>query len=233
VSPEAPRGSARDEAERLIAAVLAAASVAARPGGSQHDGESDAGHPFTAGLGGLWSAFGFAQRLLADSALATGEAACCVCPICRLITAMRDPSPEFAERLATGAGDLATGIAGIMRAFGSRDGGPHPDVPAPRPAHPAGAAPPATPAPGPDAATPAATHPDAASPGAATPSTDAGTTPATDAGTDAAARTDAAAATLDAAAATPDADADPSGSDDVWRAATREAQASPPGRSGS
>jgi hypothetical protein len=32
---------------------------------------------------------------------------------------MRDPSPEFAERLATGVGDLATGLAGVLRAFGT------------------------------------------------------------------------------------------------------------------
>lgn len=50
---------------------------------------------------------------------ATGSAECCVCPVCRAIAAMRDPSPEFAERLATGVGDLATGLAGVLRAFGS------------------------------------------------------------------------------------------------------------------
>jgi hypothetical protein len=111
VSPAGRGGSAREEAERLVATVLAAAAMAARGGVSGDGGPA-------AGLGGLWSALGAAQRVLANPDLSTGEPACCVCPLCRLVTAMRDPSPEFAERLATGAGDVATGIAGIMRAFG-------------------------------------------------------------------------------------------------------------------
>ncbi|MBB4961145.1 hypothetical protein [Micromonospora polyrhachis] len=48
---------------------------------------------------------------------ATGTAECCVCPICRAIVALRDPSPEFSERLATGAGDFAAGVASLLRAF--------------------------------------------------------------------------------------------------------------------
>src|SRR5439155_390062 len=55
----------------------------------------------------------------ARAGIATGSPECCVCPLCRVIAAMRDPSPEFAERLATGAGDLATGLAGVLRAFGT------------------------------------------------------------------------------------------------------------------
>jgi hypothetical protein len=49
---------------------------------------------------------------------ATGSTECCVCPVCKAIAAARDPSPEFAERLATGAGDLATGVASVLKAFG-------------------------------------------------------------------------------------------------------------------
>jgi hypothetical protein len=74
----------RTEAERLVAAALAALSMASR------------------------STEGFA----------TGSAECCVCPVCQAIAAARDPSPEFAEKLATGVGDLATGLAGVLRAFG-------------------------------------------------------------------------------------------------------------------
>ena len=74
-------GSARQEAERLVAAALAFASLAANS------------HP----------------------ELATGSAACCVCPFCKLIEAVRDPDPHFVERLATGAGDLATGVASLLR----------------------------------------------------------------------------------------------------------------------
>jgi len=47
----------------------------------------------------------------------TGSAECCVCPICRAIAGVRDPSPEQAERLATGAGEFASGVASLLRAF--------------------------------------------------------------------------------------------------------------------
>ncbi len=78
----------RDEAERLVAAAMAAVSMAAR---------------------GLRPADG--------PGLSTGGPECCVCPVCRVIAAMRDPDPELAERLATGAGDFATGVASLLRAF--------------------------------------------------------------------------------------------------------------------
>ena len=52
----------------------------------------------------------------------TGSAECCVCPICRAIAAVRDPSPETAVRLAAGAGDLATGVARAMRVFSALGG---------------------------------------------------------------------------------------------------------------
>ncbi|MEE6260549.1 hypothetical protein [Plantactinospora sonchi] len=48
---------------------------------------------------------------------ATGGPECCVCPVCRVVTVLRDPSPELVERLATGAGDLAAGVASLLRAF--------------------------------------------------------------------------------------------------------------------
>lgn len=74
-------GTAREEAERLIAAALAAATLAANA--NPH-----------------WS---------------TGSAECCVCPLCKVIAAVRDPDPEFVERLATGAGDLAAGLTSFLR----------------------------------------------------------------------------------------------------------------------
>ena len=80
----------REEAERLVAAGLAALSMAAQS---------------TAGF-------------------ATGSAECCVCPVCKAIAAARDPDPQFAERLATGVGDLAAGLASVLRAFGTGDGVP-------------------------------------------------------------------------------------------------------------
>ncbi|MFC7535414.1 hypothetical protein [Actinoplanes sp. GCM10030250] len=65
----------------------------------------------------------------------TGSAECCVCPVCKVIAAMRDPSPETAEWLASSAGDIATGVAGLMRAFSGIAGDlSRPRSAAPRPA---------------------------------------------------------------------------------------------------
>lgn len=64
---------------------------------------------------------------------ATGSAECCVCPVCKAIAAARDPDPEFAERLATGVGDLAVGLAGVLRAFGE-GAARTPSTPPPAPA---------------------------------------------------------------------------------------------------
>ena len=106
-------GSARQEAERLVATLLASARLAA-------------GNPGTGPLGSLsgimTSVLGHNDSSEASGAatgpgFATGAPECCVCPVCRGIAALRDPSPEFAERLATGAGDLAAGLASFLRAF--------------------------------------------------------------------------------------------------------------------
>ncbi|SCF14677.1 hypothetical protein GA0070558_13358 [Micromonospora haikouensis] len=139
-------GSAREEAERLVATVLAAARLAAAGAGS--GGGSGAG-PWGP-LGGIVSSVlghstgGAATRPAAGGGhggFATGAAECCICPVCRGIAALRDPSPEFAERLATGAGDLAAGVASLLRAFASADeppaGGPPPGDPAAPPPRPA------------------------------------------------------------------------------------------------
>nr|WP_212845266.1 hypothetical protein [Catellatospora sp. IY07-71] len=75
-------GTAREEAERLVAAVLAAATLAAN----------------------------------ANPHISTGSAECCICPLCKVIAAVRDPDPELVERVATGAGDLAAGLASFLRA---------------------------------------------------------------------------------------------------------------------
>ena len=119
---ESESGSARDEAERLVAAALAAASVAAR-------GLVRSANP----LSGVADA---AERLLAGGGpghVATGSPECCVCPLCRAIAAVRDPSPQVALKLATGAADLASNLTGVLRTVGDLVSRP----PAPRPATPA------------------------------------------------------------------------------------------------
>jgi hypothetical protein len=74
------------------------------------------------GIGG-WAA-GTAGRGLGHgfAGWATGSPECCVCPLCRAIAAVRDPTPQTAARLATGAGDLATGVASMMRALSALSG---------------------------------------------------------------------------------------------------------------
>jgi hypothetical protein len=96
----------RDEAERLVAAAIAAVSMAARGMGA-------------AGRGPLGS-----------GSWANGSPECCLCPVCRVIATMRDPSAEVAERLATGAGDLANGVASMLRALSRATGqGDHEEEP--------------------------------------------------------------------------------------------------------
>ncbi|MEV0154618.1 hypothetical protein AB0H57_12870 [Micromonospora sp. NPDC050686] len=119
-------GSAREEAERLVAALLAmtrSPAAGAAPvgwgslGGILSGVLNHTGERFAAGAGPIARPEG--------GGFATGAPECCVCPICRGIAAVRDPSPEFAERLATGAGDLAAGVASLLRAFASA-GAPSP-----------------------------------------------------------------------------------------------------------
>ncbi|WP_405099111.1 hypothetical protein [Micromonospora sp. NBC_01412] len=134
-------GSAREEAERLVAMVLAAARLAgARAGAGSGSGEGPWGP-----VGGILSSVlghstggrtAGGPTETGRVGFATGAAECCICPVCRGIAALRDPSPEFAERLATGAGDLAAGVASLLRAFASAGD------PAHRPPEPGEAAPP-------------------------------------------------------------------------------------------
>ncbi|GAB1645947.1 hypothetical protein KRMM14A1259_63700 [Krasilnikovia sp. MM14-A1259] len=151
-------GSARQEAERLVATVLAMAAQHGLTGAERSPGDSHSG---TAGrvaegftlLGDTVSGLlgqlagpapapgsrtgGAAQPGSAapsdsghhEGGWSTGSAECCVCPLCRVIATMRDPSPEVAERLATGAGDFAAGVASLLRAFSSMSA---PRPPAPR-----------------------------------------------------------------------------------------------------
>lgn len=136
-------GSVRDEAERLVANLLATAQLAAAGRGPAawgplgemvsgvfgHTGPGQRGGARTAGGPAGPDADRADRSDVADSTaatsatgsggFATGSPECCVCPVCRGIAALRDPSPEFAERLATGAGDLAAGVASVLRAFAS------------------------------------------------------------------------------------------------------------------
>jgi hypothetical protein len=101
-------GTAREEAERLVVAVLAIA-------GQKDETLSGTAHRVTEGLGSL------------------GETLAGVAG--RVVAGLRDPNAHTAERLASGAGDLATSVAGVMRAVSVLTSNPRPK-PA-RPARPA------------------------------------------------------------------------------------------------
>src|SRR2546423_5135547 len=85
-------GDLRDEAERLVSAALAAASFAVRGAG---------------------------RGLLDTRHISTGTPECCVCPVCRGIAAVRNPSPELVFTVAKGATNVAGGIASALRTFGA------------------------------------------------------------------------------------------------------------------
>ncbi len=142
--------AARREAERLAAAALAAASFATKNLSrrmAQRARSSSSSAPVPSGLGDELAALAsLANRFLgggddrgsdrrddrADDRggrdagrgrhVANGSDECCVCPVCRVISAVRDPAPEFSERIATGASDLASGVATVLRAFGNAAG---------------------------------------------------------------------------------------------------------------
>jgi hypothetical protein len=169
-------GTAREEAERLVATVLAMAAqsgLGGAPGDRDHEddtlsgtarrlgeGLSAVGDTVAGFVGHLTGASGggsgadswtVGTRTIGGRAMvgwATGSAECCVCPLCRVIASLRDPSPETAERLATGAGDIATGVASLLRAFSAMTSNTRPRKPAS----------PGRPAPDPDTAWSAATR---------------------------------------------------------------------------
>ncbi|GAA2667192.1 hypothetical protein [Actinoplanes palleronii] len=86
----------------------------------------------------------------------TGSAECCRCPVCQAIAAVRDPSPQTIFRVATGAGDIATGAAGVLRGLASLAGAFQGERSRRAPKSPAGGA--TRHAPAPDAAWSAATR---------------------------------------------------------------------------
>jgi hypothetical protein len=74
------------------------------------------------GSGGAAGLGGFAGWSTGFAGWSTGSAECCVCPVCKAIAAARNPSPRTALRLATGAGDVATGAARVMRGLSTLAG---------------------------------------------------------------------------------------------------------------
>jgi outer membrane biosynthesis protein TonB len=120
----------RAEAERLVAAGLAALSMAADRIGAparERGGAAAAGYE---ALGDML----FGPSAHRRHSVANGSPACCRCPVCRAIAAARDPDPEVAEKLATGVGMLAEGAARLLRGVAGAWPAPAPETrPAPEP----------------------------------------------------------------------------------------------------
>lgn len=123
--------AARAEAERLVAAGLAALSMAAERIGAptrERGGAAAAGFDALGDM--LFGPAGHRRHSVAND-----SPVCCRCPVCRAISAARDPDPVLAERLATGVGNLAEGTVRVLR--GVAGAWPAPDrqpAPDPRPA---------------------------------------------------------------------------------------------------
>jgi hypothetical protein len=120
-------GSTREEAERLVAAGLGAVSTALQGMAARRHLSTlaeqmldpDQLQDLAAGLNGLVAGASPGAAGHGSTDFSTGSAECCVCPVCRVIAALRDPSPEFAEQMASAVGDLAVGLTGLLRAFSS------------------------------------------------------------------------------------------------------------------
>jgi len=54
--------------------------------------------------------------------IATGAAECAGCPVCRAVRALRDPSPDTAERLTAVVTELATMVVAGLRTVDARRG---------------------------------------------------------------------------------------------------------------
>jgi hypothetical protein len=111
--------SVREEAERLVAAGLAAVSMAADRIGAP---ARERGGAAAAGFDALGDML-FGPSAHRRHTVATDSEACCRCPVCRVIAAARRPDPDLAERLATGAGDVAEGAVRLLRTVVGDDHG--------------------------------------------------------------------------------------------------------------
>jgi hypothetical protein len=64
------------------------------------------------------AALAWAQR--AANALGPEAHACTACPLCRALSALREPDPQLAERLTASVTDLATAVAAGLRMAANR-----------------------------------------------------------------------------------------------------------------
>lgn len=135
----------REEAERLVAAGLAAVSMVADRIGAP---TRERGGPAAAGFDALGDML-FGPSGHRRHSVANDSAECCRCPVCRVISAAREPDPAVAERLAAGAATVAEGATRLLRVVAGAASAVAPPPPPPAPPPPA-----EEPAPGPEPAPP-------------------------------------------------------------------------------
>lgn len=103
----------REEAQRLVAAGIAAVSMVADRIGAP---TRERGGPAAAGFDALGDML-FGPSGQRRHSVANDSAECCRCPVCRVISAAREPDPNVARRLATGAATVAEGATKLLRAM--------------------------------------------------------------------------------------------------------------------
>jgi hypothetical protein len=111
--------TAPDAAGEPTPPAAAGSDPAGTTGAAGPTGAAQTGAPQTGGPAETGGGTEHAERVAHGPRFSTGSADCCICPVCRVIAALRDPSPELADRLAGAVGDVAVGLAGILRAFDS------------------------------------------------------------------------------------------------------------------
>ena len=94
-----PVGSVTEEAAKLLHAL----QDWAKESGSEHAG---------AAASAAEGAASATHRI--NEHVATGDAACTYCPVCRVISAVRDTSPEVKAHLSTAMTSLMQAAAGMM-----------------------------------------------------------------------------------------------------------------------
>jgi hypothetical protein len=111
--PDATVGSVAEEAAKLLHAL----QDWAKESGSEYAGAAaSAAESAASAVHGI------------DEHIATGSAECTYCPVCRVISAVRDTSPEVRQHLTTAATSLMHAAAGLLATHvpepgkGRRDG---------------------------------------------------------------------------------------------------------------
>jgi hypothetical protein len=94
-----PVGSVGEEAAKLF--------------GALSDWAREQGHDHNATAGAATSGFAHAVREV-DQHLATGSAECRWCPVCQVVHAVRQTSPEVRAHLASAASSLVQAAAGLL-----------------------------------------------------------------------------------------------------------------------